>query len=91
MNDAIRQKVFNQFIRLEGWELYNKVLDIIDFEVNKQVTKQLSERKNFQVRMSNKVNNAGWDDKTKHSKFIDMIRDEGNKIQDVVEKFNLDE
>ena len=90
MEDRTREKVFKAFRTSNDYDLYLKMLNIIQDEIKQAVTMQLSERRKFQTSMMNKTNNAGWDDESTHGKTLDMIRKEGRKIFSIADKYGID-
>ena len=79
-------KLFNLFIHFDGFTLFNKIKDLVEQEIKSAVELQLHQRIEFQTKVMNKINNAGWDDESTHSYFIDFIRNEGAKIDNEYKK-----
>jgi len=83
--------LFQAYNKTEKYELYKRTASFIEEEVKKEIVKQISERREFVLTMDNRINNAGWDDKKKNSKTIDMIFKEEHKIHDIMEECGIDE
>lgn len=83
-------KLFNLFMHFGGLVLFNKIKDLIEQETRSAVKLQLQQRNEFQTHVINKVNNAGWDDESTHIDFIDFIRNEGSKIDEVADEFGIE-
>jgi len=90
MKDNTRKTVFNAFRTSDGFELYLKILDIIQDEIKQTISKQLSERIIFQTTMMNKINNAGWNEEPTHREVIDIIQNEEYKISNIADKYGID-
>ena len=84
-------ELFNEFMHFGGLVLFNKMKDLIEREIQFAVELQLQQRIKFQTHVINKVNNAGWDDESTHSQFIDLIRKEGYIIQNDIEEYDLED
>ena len=62
MEDRTREKVFKAFRTSNDYDLYLKMLNIIQDEIKHAVTMKITERKKVQTSKMNKTNKAGWDD-----------------------------
>jgi len=91
MKEETRKRVFNAFKNSNDYDVYLKVLDIMQDEIKQIIITQLSERLAFQTLMMNKLNNAGWDDELTHSKLLDVIRNEGYEILNIADKYRIDQ
>lgn len=87
---AIERNLFELNSALKGYELYEATVELVQDIVKGHIQKELWSRMEFNSRMLNWVNNAGWDDKSKHSARIQMIRDEGDVIEGIGEIYDVD-
>lgn len=79
----IERKLYKLNTTLEGFELYEATVKLIEGLVSEHLGMERMDKRKFTVQMMDWVNNAEWADKSKHSSRIQMIRDELSRIDEI--------